>query len=111
MGVFKRGKKIFKPKAVSIKIEIVQLMLQHSSPNKALREASVASSKKLNAYYVEMAMRKDTFDRVCAFKELPAYQDLSAEMKRMVEKTIVEGKRNGLHLDEETRNQVISHSF
>ena len=81
-------------------------MLQHSSPNKALREASVASSKKLNAYYVEMAMRKDTFDRVCAFKELPAYQDLSAEMKRMVEKTIVEGKRNGLHLDEETRNQV-----
>ena len=83
-------------------------MLQHSSPVKELREASVASSKKLNAFYVEMAMRKDNFDRICAFKELPAFNDLTQEQKRMVEKIIVEGKRNGLHLDEEARYQVTS---
>jgi len=80
--------------------------IQHSSPVKELREASVASSKKLNAFYVEMAMRKDNFDRICAFKELPAFNDLTQEQKRMVEKIIVEGKRNGLHLDEEARNQI-----
>ena len=83
-------------------------MLQHSSPVKELREASVASSKKLNAFYVEMAMRKDNFDRICAFRELQAFNDLTQEQKRMVEKIIVEGKRNGLHLDEEARNQVTS---
>ena len=54
-------------------------------------------------------MRKDNFDRICAFRELPAFNDLTQEQKRMVEKTIVEGKRNGLHLDEEARNQVIAH--
>jgi len=80
--------------------------IQHSSPSKELREASVASSKKLNAFYVEMAMRKDTFDQVCAFKDLPGWSDLAPEYRRMVDKTIVEGKRNGLHLDEDTRNQV-----
>jgi len=80
--------------------------IQHSSPSKELREASVASSKKLNAFYVEMAMRKDNFDRICAFAELPAYADLTPEYKRMVDKCIVEGKRNGLHLDEDTRNQI-----
>ena len=81
-------------------------LFQFSSPVKELRVASVASSKKLKAFYVEMAMRKDTFDKICAFRELPAFNDLTQEQKRMVEKIIVEGKRNGLHLDEEARNQV-----
>ena len=80
-------------------------LFQFSSPVKELRAASVASSK-FRAFYVEMAMRKDTFDKICAFRELPAFNDLTQEQKRMVEKIIVKGKRNGLHLDEEARNQV-----
>jgi len=81
-------------------------LIQHACASKELREASVASSKKMSAFHVEMAMRKDTFDKVCEFRRSEAFEGLSAERKRFVEKVMVDGKRNGLHLDEAKRDQV-----
>ncbi len=42
-------------------------------------------------------MRKDIFDRVCAFQKAfgPDYEGLSDEQRRFVEKEVVLGKRNG----------------
>ena len=44
--------------------------------------------------------------QVCAFKETPAYAALGDEHRRFVDRTITEGRRNGLHLDEDKRAQV-----
>ena len=80
---------------------------QHAVTNKALRDASVAAAKKLNAFNVEIAMRKDVFDNLNAFSSKKGMMDkLSPEQKRFVEKDIVDGKRNGLHLDEKTREEI-----
>ena len=80
---------------------------QHAVSNKALRDANVAAAKKLNAFNVEIAMRKYVFDNLNAFSLKQDMMDkLSPEQKRFVEKDIVVGKRNGLHLDEKTREEI-----
>ena len=56
--------------------------IQNVSTKKELREASVASDKKLNAFYVEMSMRKDVFDKVTEFQSSPDFQTLSPELQR-----------------------------
>ena len=63
--------------------------------DKSVREASVSVDKKLSAFDIEMAMNKDVFDRVCLFKDKCGLDGLSQEMKRWVEKKILDGKRNG----------------
>lgn len=40
-------------------------------------------------------MRKDIFDRVVAFKENVGVEGLSSEQKRLVDKLILHGRRNG----------------
>ena len=80
--------------------------IQNVSINKKLRDASVASSKTFNSFYVEMSMRKDVFDNVVAFKESEEFGTLSDEKQRYVEKCVTIGKRNGLNLDEATREKV-----
>lgn len=82
-------------------------LIQHASTKKELREASVASSKKISAFDVEMSMRKDKFDKVVQFKNnAEAYQALTDEGRRFVDKVLVNGKRNGLHLDEGQRDKI-----
>ena len=62
-----------------------------------MRDASLAASKRLSELDVEISMRKDIFDRVCAFQKAfgPDYEGLSDEQRRFVEKEVVLGKRNG----------------
>ena len=79
---------------------------QHCVEDKSLREASVAQSKRLNEFSVEMSMRKDIFDNVTAFKERCGLDALTAEQRRFVEREIVDGKRSGLHLDEANREKI-----
>jgi len=82
---------------------------QHAVSSKELRDASVANAKKLNAFNVELAMRKDIFDNLTAFSaNTDLMNKLSYEQKRFVDKEIISGKRNGLHLDEKTREEVKS---
>lgn len=80
--------------------------LQHVSPDKAIRDASVAAEKKLSAFGVEISMKKDLFDNVCTFKEKIGLDGLTEEQKRWVEKTIIAGRRSGLHLGKETRDAI-----
>ena len=63
--------------------------------DKSLRDASVNADKKLSAFGVEMSMKKDVFDNVCFFKDKFGLDSLTPELKRYVEKTIQDGKRNG----------------
>ena len=63
--------------------------------DKDVREASVAADKKLNAFRIDMSMNKNVFDNVTAFKGKFGVDNLTPEIRRYVEKTIVDGKRNG----------------
>ncbi len=79
---------------------------QNVVTDKAIRDASVEAAKKLSQFEVEMAMKKDIFDNVVAFKENVGLEGLSPEQKRFVEKAIIAGRRNGLHLGEAERDKV-----
>jgi len=74
--------------------------------DKPLRDAASEAEKLLDEFSVEMSMRKDVFDRVFAFSKTAEAEKLEAELKRFVEKTVTEGKRNGLHLSEEKREEI-----
>ncbi|XP_069947514.1 thimet oligopeptidase isoform X2 [Cherax quadricarinatus] len=79
---------------------------QHAATDKAVREASSTAEQKLEEFDVEMSMRKDIFDRVVAFSENVGMEGLNDEQKRLVDKLILHGKRNGLHLSEEIQSEV-----
>ncbi|XP_047472872.1 thimet oligopeptidase-like [Penaeus chinensis] len=81
---------------------------QHAATDKAVREASSKAEQKLEEFDVEMSMRKDIFDRVVAFKENVGVEGMSSEQKRLVDKLILHGRRNGLHLSSEIQDQVKS---
>ena len=72
----------------------LQIVLNVGS-DKALREASCDANKKLSAFQVQMSMKKDVFDNVCFFEKTFGLGNLSSEKQRYVQKTIVDGKRNG----------------
>ncbi len=69
--------------------------LQYIATKKAVRDASVAASKKLNDFSVEIAMRKDIFDLIKYFTDQVGLEGLTHEQKRFVEKEIIDGERNG----------------
>eukprot|EP00794_Sanderia_malayensis_P002826 gene2826-3267_t len=77
---------------------------QHVSPDKEIREACTNADKKLSDFEVEVSMRKDVFDNLveCSKKA----EDMPAEGKRYLEKLIKYGKRNGLHLSSEIRDDI-----
>ncbi|XP_076029322.1 thimet oligopeptidase-like isoform X2 [Oratosquilla oratoria] len=79
---------------------------QHAATDKLVREASSNAEQKLEDFDVEMSMRKDIFDRVVAYNKNIGTKGLLPEQKRLVEKLIRHGKRNGLHLSEEIRVEV-----
>ena len=79
---------------------------QHCATSKEVRDASVESSKKLNQFSVEMSMNKKIFDNICHFKAKFGTDTLTAEQTRFLEREIINGKRNGLHLDEAKREQM-----
>ncbi len=63
--------------------------------DRSVRGASVMASKALDSFGVEMSMRKDVFDNVVRFTEKVGLENLSAEVRRYVEKRVRDGKRNG----------------
>jgi len=75
--------------------------------NKDLRKLSVEATIKLEEFKVEMAMRKNIYDHFVTISSKTCLIDqLSPELKRFVEKSIIAGKRNGLHLNETARNEI-----
>ncbi|ORY48950.1 zincin [Rhizoclosmatium globosum] len=77
---------------------------QHTSANKALRDASSAADTKVSAFNVETSMRKDVFasiQKYAAKKEV-----LAAEDQRLLDRLIRDFKRNGLDLSEEKQARI-----
>eukprot|EP00697_Spironema_sp_BW2_P011434 gnl/Spiro4/27117_TR13490_c0_g1_i1.p1 gnl/Spiro4/27117_TR13490_c0_g1~~gnl/Spiro4/27117_TR13490_c0_g1_i1.p1 ORF type:complete len:748 (+),score=216.92 gnl/Spiro4/27117_TR13490_c0_g1_i1:171-2246(+) len=79
---------------------------QHVSPNKEIREASVAADTVLSDFQVEASCRHDVYMAVKEFSESAEISTLSAEAKRYLEHTLRDFRRKGLHLTEELRAQV-----
>ncbi|KAF4674563.1 hypothetical protein FOL46_004573 [Perkinsus olseni] len=78
--------------------------LQNVSPDKEVREASSEADQKLSEHLVEMSMRKDVFDVLVALQE--QHPQMDAESERLLDRSIKEGRRNGLHLDEASREEI-----
>uniref|UniRef100_A0A0L8FHT3 Peptidase M3A/M3B catalytic domain-containing protein n=2 Tax=Octopus bimaculoides TaxID=37653 RepID=A0A0L8FHT3_OCTBM len=74
--------------------------------NKLLRDASVEADKKLSKFDVEMSMRQDVFDSIVTFSE-KNQSTLTGETKRLVERLIKLGRKNGLHLPKETQDKIM----
>merc|ERR1719154_950641 len=53
-----------------------------------------------------MSMRKDIFDNLVAFSLTDEEKTLDPELTRFVEKSVTDGKRNGLHLPEDKRLEI-----
>ena len=68
---------------------------QYAVENKNVRIASFIASRTMEAFDVEMSMRCDVYNNVVAFKNSCELKNLSPEIQRFVEKTIIDGKRNG----------------
>ncbi|XP_054612977.1 neurolysin, mitochondrial isoform X1 [Dunckerocampus dactyliophorus] len=78
---------------------------QYVCPSKEVRSASTEADKKLSELDVELSMREDVFQRITALqKKLP--ENVSAEEMRLLERLVMLGRRNGLHLSSETREQI-----
>ena len=76
--------------------------------DKGLRDAASEAEKLMDEFSVEMSMRKDVFDNILAFSKTEEAQSLSAEHKRYIEKEVRDGKRKGLHLPADVREEIKS---
>ncbi|XP_059151860.1 thimet oligopeptidase-like [Physella acuta] len=80
--------------------------LQHVSPDKELRDASVDADKKMSEFDVELSMQQDAFESFVALETKPDFKSWKPEAQRFVERVIKTGKRNGLHLPKETQEKI-----
>ena len=71
------------------------------STDAAVRDASVEATKALEDFRVDLYMRKDLFVAFKTVQETEKAQFLKGEDRRILEKSLLDFKRNGLYLSEE----------
>lgn len=78
---------------------------QYVCPSKDVRAASTRADKKLSEFDVELNMREDVFNRLTVLKT-KLQDDLGLEEKRLLDRFVTLGKRNGLHLTKDTQKEI-----
>lgn len=78
----------------------------HVSADKTVRDASSDASKELQQFGIAAQMRVDVYESVLAFSKTEEAAQLQGERKRLLEHTLRNLRRNGLHLDAQLRDQV-----
>ena len=77
---------------------------QNVSTDKDVRDASTSADERSRKFSNEQSMREDLYKaKACAeanLRKTGAWDKLSAEQKRLVEKMLLDGKRAGLALEE-----------
>jgi Zn-dependent oligopeptidase len=81
---------------------------QNVAPSKELRDASNEADALLRDYSVDASLRVDVFNaKLAAEKNIKASgKALTPEEQRLVDKMILEGKRDGLALPEKEREEL-----
>lgn len=78
---------------------------QYVCPLREVRAASTDADKKLSEFDVELSMREDVFQRVTALQR-NLQEDISPEEKRLLDRMVTLGKRNGLHLSQAVQEEI-----
>ncbi|XP_040178575.1 thimet oligopeptidase isoform X2 [Rana temporaria] len=80
--------------------------LQHVSTNKDVRTASTEADKQLSEFDVEKSMREDVYKRLEHLQSVLPPDSLKPEAKRLLERLIKLGQRNGLNLSSELQQKI-----
>ncbi|EFP82348.2 uncharacterized protein PGTG_08304 [Puccinia graminis f. sp. tritici CRL 75-36-700-3] len=78
---------------------------QYVSPEEALRTAAVEADKIIQEYDLEVCSRMDVYEALLAAQKNINPDSLDDESKRLIEKLLIERTRNGLHLDQDSRQK------
>ncbi|KAG0139858.1 hypothetical protein CROQUDRAFT_54131 [Cronartium quercuum f. sp. fusiforme G11] len=74
---------------------------QYVSPDESIRKASIEADKILQEYEIEVTSREDVYKSILKVSK----ENLKGEELRLLEKLILQRKRNGLDLNLEERNK------
>lgn len=80
--------------------------LSYFSPEKDVRDASVEAEKEYDAFGIEQGMRLDLYNAVKNVFDKTDLQALEPEDARLLTKTELDFRRNGLALEEKQRNEL-----
>jgi thimet oligopeptidase len=83
------------------------IFLQHVSENEEIRKASTAAEKKLREFFINTNMRDDLYQLTLKIYEREA-SNLQGEDLLFLNDQMRDNKRNGLHLDKETKEKLKS---
>nr|CAH8845584.1 unnamed protein product [Trichobilharzia regenti] len=78
---------------------------QYTHPSAVIRDASCEAARKLSDVEVELEMRKDIFEKFVSIQS-SMNESLSDEYRRYVNRKVQLGRRNGLHLDSDSRKII-----
>lgn len=79
--------------------------LSQISPDAAVREASVAAETKYDQFSIDQSMRHDLYTVIQSYIDKTDLDSLEAEDTRLLKKMERSFRRNGLHLDQEKRDE------
>ncbi len=91
---------------VIAQVEGTHGFMSYVSDDDALREAAREWEQRLSKYAVELAFREDLYGAIKEYGESAEAQALAGEEKRLLDRTMLDYRRNGFGLLKEQREQV-----